>query len=155
MPFPSFHQLPSLHEPRHWGTRDDPAFYTRKYVAIPLLLTSKLDDMRGLRWKRHAKVWGIAIAALHFLSGDCPDVPIDLIEVSIPHRMAPKTGQHEQSQRQLREGPVIQWLIESWRFSPFYPVKQSGMALCSPRDNFQRRSCECWLAYLMIINLKT
>ena len=39
----------SLHKPRHRGIRDDPAFYTREYIAISLLLTGKFDDVKGLR----------------------------------------------------------------------------------------------------------
>ena len=98
----------SFHEPRHRGIRDHPAFYAREYVGIPLLPTGELYDMKGLRCKGYPEVRGFAFAALHFLSGDGPDVPIGLIEMGMPHRLASKTGQHEQSQRQLRQRFVAQ-----------------------------------------------
>ena len=97
----------SFHEPCHRGIGYDPPFYTREDVAISLLLTSELYDVKGLRRKGHPEVCGFASAALHFLSGDGPDVPIDLKEVGMPHRIAPKAGQHEQSQRQLRQRFII------------------------------------------------
>ena len=45
-----------FHEPRHLGIRDDPAFHTREYVAISLLLTSKFDDVKCLQCKRYSEV---------------------------------------------------------------------------------------------------
>ncbi len=77
-------------------------------MAISLLLTGKFDKMKCLRRKGCAEVFGFASAALHFLFRDCPDVPINLIEMGMPHWIAAKTCQHEQSQRQLRQRFVIQ-----------------------------------------------